>query len=249
MRTEAVSAPALKLLAAINAFEASEVFPLALMPHLIQFFCDEKPTVRLVLPERIARGVDETFLEMGYCGAKSPISISAVGAHWGQLDRLPDAESTIGFTHTVLVFGSKPEVVSETLAEELRGDSTVVGRLLGYPECCVDAYPALSEVALSWPAHLIERTSPRLTVSMWCNRLASLWGGTCPTGELFPCNLNCPNAVRYGQRADKLLRDHGFGRLAAEIRRQSSRRIFWLDGEVVVGRMDHPLATEIRIHE
>ena len=249
MRTEEVSAPARKLLAAINAFDESEGFPLALMPHLIQFFCGEKAAVRLVLPDAIARGVDAVFSEMGYCGAMSPISITAIGEHWGQLEHAPDAGPWTGFTHQVLVFGETDEVVSQALAEELKGDSAVVGRLLGYPECCVDAYPALSQAASCWPAYLIERTSPPRTVSMWCNRLASLWGGTCPTGELFPCSLTCPNAVQYGQRADKLLRDHGFGPLAAEIRRQSSRRIFWLDGEVVVGRTDHPLATEIMIHE
>ncbi len=218
---------------AINGLEGNDYFPLALVPHLILFFTGEKQAIRFVLKKQVSDQFRTCLEAMGYCGAESRISITQVGDNWGQIDAIGDVRGGASDTHRLLVMAEDRATCGHVLELELSGDSADVGRLLGYPPCCVDAYADLAATAKAWPDALIAKSPHPLNVSLWCNRLASLWGGTCPTGELFPCSLQCPNAIRYGQRSDVLLRQHGFAPLAAEIRRQASHPIYLLNGEVV----------------
>lgn len=246
MQISNVSDPARKLYGAINVLQAERHFPLALVPHLILFFAGEKLALRLVLRNLIADSFRRYVEQLGYFSAEAPIAITQVGDQWGQVDRLP-TDSATGATHQILVISSDQATADRTLDLELFGESSDVGQLLGYPECCVAAYPKLAHEAQRWPETLMARSPEPLTVSMWCNRLASLWGGTCPTGELFPCSLECPNAIQYGQLADRVLREHGFTPLADEILRQACRPIFLLDGEVVAGSPSNNEAREFTI--
>ena len=241
-----VSEPARKLVGAIHVLQAEKHFPLALVPHLILFFAGSKPALRLVLRTEIAESFRRCAKLWNYSCADAPIAITQVGEQWGQVDRVP-ASSDAPPSHQILVISADQSLADRTLEMELFGESSDVGRQLGYPECCVAAYPRLAHDAPRWPDTLMARSPDPLTVSMWCNRLSSLWGGTCPTGELFPCSLQCPNAIRYGQLADSLLREHGFELLAEEIRKQASRPLFLLDGEVVAGRPSIVEAREIVI--
>lgn len=232
---------------AIHVLQAAEVFPLALMPHLILFFAGNKPAIRLVLRADIAGSFQQYADRIGYSCADAPISISQVGNQWGQIGR-PPAGPVMPATNRILVVSPDHKFSEHILDLELFGESSEVGRILGYPDCCVEAYPHLALEAERWPDALMARSHPSLSVSMWCNRLASLWGGTCPTGELFPCSLQCANAIRYGKLADALLHEHGFVPLAEEIRKQGRRPIYYLDGEVVVGNRPSLGASEISIH-
>ena len=246
MQTAFASEPARKIVSAITVLQTDTAFPLALLPHLILFFAGNKPALRLVLRNDIAASFQQCAHDLAYHCADAPIAITQVGDQWGQIDRTASGVAA-PTTHRVLVMSADRKFSEHTLDLELYGESSEVGRILGYPECCVDAYPSLAQEAQRWPDALMARSHEPLTVSMWCNRLASLWGGTCSTGELFPCSLQCANAIRYGQQADTLLREHGFDLLAEEIRRQGSRSLYLLDGEVVAGKPTSADAREISI--
>jgi hypothetical protein len=236
--------PARKIVSTTSVLEMCEVFPLALLPHLILFFAGSKPAIRLVLKNNIADSFQNCMRQLGYECMGAPISITQVGSHWGQL--VPNG--TIATTsHRILVASVDSKYAEYTLSLELHGESSEAGRLLGYPECCVDAYESLAREAQRWPDVLLARSPEPLTVSMWCNRLASLWGGTCPTGELFPCSLQCPHAISYGKLADKLLRENDCELLANEICRQSLHPIHLVDGEIVVGSTVSDNARELKI--
>ena len=242
----AVSEPGSKLAGAIGILQANEIFPLALLPHLILFFAEQKRALRLVLSADLCASFQGFSEGWGYHCASADLLITQVGSHWGQIASVErDSREA---SHRVLVVSANRDLSRQVLQMELFGESRDVGQALGYPECCVRAYPSLAQDAEHWPNTIIERSHRPGHVSMWCNRLASLWGGTCPTGELFPCSLECDNAIEYGRLADRLLREHGFSLLADEICHQARRPIFLLDEEIVSG---HPLgvdATEIVIH-
>lgn len=246
MQSVFVSEAASKVYGALSVLQKDKFFPLALLPHLILFFAGDKPALRLVLRNDIAASFEQFAVNLEYRCAHAPVAISNVGEQWGQVDRTRTDSEALA-THRILVVSFDLKLSEHTLDQELYGESFEVGRILGYPECCVDAYPSLAREAQRWPDALMARSPDPTTVSMWCNRLASIWGGTCPTGELFPCSLRCPNAIHYGQLADTLLRRHGFAPLAEEICRQGSRPIYLLDGEVVAGKPASAGAREISI--
>lgn len=246
MQISPVSEPARKLYRAISVLEADGLFQLALLPHLILFFAGEKPALRLVLRNQVAASFQRCAADLDYQCADAPVSITQIGDQWAQVGSTPPA-AAVPTTHRMVVVSSDRRLSEHVLDLELHGESSEAGRVLGYPECCVDAYHGLALEARRWPTALIARSPAPLAVSMWCNRLASLWGGTCPTGELFPCSLQCPNAIRYGQLSDTMLRKHGFTLIAEEIRRQGNRPIYLLDGEVVVGKPTDAAAREITI--
>lgn len=246
----AASAPALALHRTMGALLHEDRFPLSIVPHLVLFFSAEKAAVRLVVKDQTSRPLRAELDALGYASAEAPISIKQIGANWGQLEAVnPTAEGSMtSASHKIVVISQQETLAARILDEEMCGDSVESGRQLGYPECCVAAYPALAGCASDWPMAMLTRSNPAQTVSMWCNRLASLWGGTCPTGELFPCNLRCGAAIAVGKRADALLRIHGFTDLAEEICRQARRPLYLLDGEIVAGSGGHGTTQEIVIH-
>lgn len=248
--TAIATAPARALHHTINALQLEDKFPLSVVPHLILFFSGEKDAVRLVLRDHTLKQLRHELDGMGYASADAPIGIKQVGAHWGQVEspQSSNAARSLPTTHSVLVLSRYKSDALEVLNEELSGESMESGRRLGYPECCVAAYPALASRASDWPMALLSRACVPWSVSMWCNRLASQWGGACPTGELYPCNLQCPAAIQLGKRADFLLRQHGFAELADEICRQASRPLYLIDDEIVVGEIGQKKTQEIVIH-
>lgn len=249
--TAVATAPARALHHTINALQHEGRFPLSVLPHLILFFSGEKDAVRLVLRDHTLKQLHHELDGMGYASADAPIDIRLVGAHWGQIESAQSTKTArpSPTAHSILVISRHKSDALQILDEELSGESMESGRRLGYPECCVAAYPAMASRAADWPVAMLSRASVPWSVSMWCNRLASLWGGACPTGELYPCNLQCPAAIQLGKRADSLLRRHGFAELADEICRQASRPLYLLDNEIVVGEIGQRVAQEIVIHD
>ncbi len=244
------SAPAQALHHAVNSLLHEDRFPLSVVPHLILFFAGEKPAVRIVVKDRTLHKLRPKLNAMGYASADAPIAVKQIGPNWGQLEPVDPSSSSgpVLPTHRIVLISQQKSCAAQILEEEMSGESTESGRQLGYPECCVAAYPALARSASDWPTVMLSRSRPSLSVSMWCNRLSSLWGGACPTGELYPCSLRCSAAIQLGKRADALLRQHGFAHLAQEILRQARRPLYLVNGEVVAGDIDHGRAREIVIH-
>lgn len=247
MQDLTVSAPARSLLAAIDVLQRCEKFPLSVLPHLILFFSGDKPAARLVFEEPISSALQASMESLGHSCAVAPVYVSQVGSHWGQLGAYDDLSPEVE-EQRVLVLGTTEALAASVLEKELVGDSREAGAALGYPDCCVAAYPSLADRAEEWPTVMMARSARPISASQWCNRLASLWGGTCPTGELFPCDLHCADAIQIGKRADALLREHGFSLIADEILAQASRPIYLLDNEVVIAAGIVSGASEIEIH-
>jgi hypothetical protein len=233
-----------RLVSALSVLEMADVFPLALVPHLVAFFNGDKRATRLVLTEHVAESMVELFESLGYQTASTAIGLEYVGATWGELRPMSGGSKS---PSRLVVAAASAEDAKLVLNLELNGDSSDAGHALGYPACCVEAYPDLARARAGWGEKLLTRSSTRLTTSMWCNRLASLWGGTCSIGELFPCDLLCAHAIELGRRADQLLRTHGFDLLADEICSQSRRPIYFGNRQIFDDTANTSHAERIRI--
>jgi hypothetical protein len=182
---------------------------LAGLVHLLPFLTGDRSACRLVLRRDTALLLAADVRAAGQAALLSPLRRRQRGPDWFEFSR-GDPSS-----HDHLIVVAKNHTLAEELIDaEFDGRFLDSGRLLEYPSCCVDAYIMLSERSDYWPSYYLGQSD---VVSAWCNRLVYLWGACCPTGELFPCNLNCSHAVMLGKRNMDVLTKVGLSRLREEI--------------------------------
>jgi hypothetical protein len=98
------------------------------------------------------------------------------------------------------------------LANAELSDSAAAGRLLGYPECCVEAISVIAGASSQWALHLLRGHAAPVDARL--NRFAAEWGGIGLLGELFPCSLHCRAAAAYAQSLYDAMTSIGMRKLA-----------------------------------
>lgn len=177
--------------------------------HVLPFLTGNRSACRLALGRDAALILAADVRAAGQAAVLVPLSRRQRGPDWFEFAR-GDASSD----DQLLVIAKDQALAEELVDAEFDGRFCDSGRLLEYPACCVDAYGMLLEHTDYWPSYYLGQSN---IVSPWCNRLIYLWGECCPTGELFPCSLNCPHAVTLGKRNMNVLTKVGLGRLRDEI--------------------------------
>lgn len=177
--------------------------------HLLPFLTGNRSACRLVLGHDAAVTLAADIRAAGQVASLKPLSRSLRGPDWFEFVR-GDASSD----DYLIVVSADRAIAEELVDAEFDGRFYDSGRLLEYPLCCIDAYSKLSEQSDYWPSYYLRQSN---AVSAWCNRLVYLWGDCCPTGELFPCSLNCSHAVELGKLHMDVLTNLGLGRLRKEI--------------------------------
>lgn len=74
--------------------------------------------------------------------------------------------------------------------------SPEVGRLLGYPECCVEAYEQIHSSG-NWVISMLRRTPIEAPVFSACNRLARLFGDWALLPDYYPCSFACVKTASW----------------------------------------------------
>jgi hypothetical protein len=177
--------------------------------HLLPFLTGTRSACRLVLGSGAARKFAAEVRATGREALLTSLSRRERGPDWFEFAR-SDASSD----YQLLVVATDSVVAEELVHAEFDGRFRDSGSLLEYPPCCVDAYGKLSGDLEYWPSYYLRQSN---VVSPWCNRLVYLWGKCCPTGELFPCSLNCSHAVALGKKNMDVLSALGLERLRQEI--------------------------------
>lgn len=177
--------------------------------HLLPFLTGKRSACRLVLGREAAHVLAADIQAAGQAALSAPLSRSQRGPDWFELER-GDASSN----KHLLVVATDRAIAEELVDAEFDGRFGDSGRLLEYPACCVDAYGLVTERLDYWPSYYLAQSN---VVSPWCNRLTYLWGECCPTGELFPCSLNCSHAITMGKNNMDVLTTVGLERLRQEI--------------------------------
>lgn len=193
------------VLGALRLAAGENALSLSALVHVIPFLTGERRACRLVLDRRVADSLGEHLRELRVNVRRVPVVMRELGPDWWEFGPGPMASD-----HALLAMASDERRAEEIIAAEFEGRFQDSGRLLGYPSCCVAAYRAVSERHRYWPSYYLDQ---EFVVSPWCNRLVYLWGGSCPTGELFPCSLTCTHAIKLGKKNMAALENVGLARL------------------------------------
>ena len=97
---------------------------------------------------------------------------------------------------------------------EAKGDTEKAGFLLGYPSCCVESLGNITKLGQYWGRYYLEDFRRVGTASCYSNRFPIVWGGMSAVGELFPCGLNCSNAMKYSREMLNDMSAFGYGKIA-----------------------------------
>lgn len=170
-----------------------------------------KPALRFTVDESDADALEHSCAKAGIPTASRRVYLEPLGGTWTQI--VPHRTESYCI---LVVIGQTSRMSRELLKRELV-DSEGAGRLLGYPPCCLAAFPRLAQAGATWPFVLLESAlESRTAVDARCNRFAADWGGIGLIGELFPCSLYCRSAAAYSDRLRSAARAAGLQRLALQ---------------------------------
>ncbi len=178
------------------------------LPEIAAFCARVKPSLRLVLHPEDAVVVAHAVEEADFRYATRMAHVEHKGGTWSSL-----VAGTGDETVSVLTVAESQSVAAEVLDAEF-ADLRHAGRLLGYPECCVLAFPELSEAGGDWPFAMLSDLPPDSPLDARLNRFAAEWGGIGLLGEMYPCSLKCAAATDYANRIHAATVSLGLQKLA-----------------------------------
>ncbi len=210
------------------------------IPEIAMFLTGEKKALRfegLNLEEFIKRGVLLFNWKSTY---KDAVYVS-MGNNWFQLYDTKDPIlqrieiSNHKITPTKVYVISKNIEYSKKMLHAEFSNEDEAGHLLDYPECCVINNP-IDQEREPWTFTLYDNAFNKNTTNFaQCNRLITEIGGISPTGEMFPCALDCKNAKKYSTKAINSLLNLNLKHIADEIIKRSQTSLYVLrSGEVRV---------------
>ncbi len=203
------------------------IVPLSILPEIALFITNRKEFLRLTVQDEQFTEIQALFRDNNVSFSVKKIYSVYRGNTWYDIkfeNQICDIDKEhihyVRYLVCCTLGNNDPNTV---LKAEEEGRIDDAGSLLGYPKCCINAIDELNNSGLKWPLLLMQKTKDQ--PNSYVNRLASVWGGTSFTGELFPCSLNCKNAIELGKSAEAALWELGLNRLAREIQYLSQRPI------------------------
>jgi hypothetical protein len=204
--------------------------------HILEFLLlldREKAVVRvpLVGESEWAQMLDFcSFLGLACVGSQQKTVIDFVNGlgeefvTWAELDDPRDGSRVAycAWSH------SEATAVEEA---ERNGDNVTVGRFLGYPRCCVDAYETLSDDG-AWVERLLHG-APGTALPWEANKLAYALHGASLFPDYFPCSLTCAGTIDLTRRATSALTRHGLSDLVQHHARLMQSPIVVLPDRIV----------------
>ena len=202
----------------LSLYRSSDQISIAVLSEIILFTCGINRVLRLVVDSDFSKEIKRVLFDENLYFLTGELYESFKENGWCSISNKPlDNEIR---TAVLLVLGNDPLDVKKCFKNELNGDYRISGKYFNYPDCCINAYPTLSSSKEKWAISLLNN-SGQGPYPCWANRLATGWGGACFSGELFPCNLHCKNAIDIGKKTYNCLIDIGFKKLSNEFLRHS----------------------------
>lgn len=172
------------------------------------FAAGNKPLLRFVLESPDDLYFTDACKELSLGFASKVIYLKSEGGSWFSIVKYPTEK-----TRVLVVIGKDQGACNELLEVETL-DASIAGRMLGYPSCCVRAFPSLAEYGGQWGFSLAKTAKVTSEIDALTNRYAAEWGGGSLIGELFPCSLECEQAKSYAMTMYQSANNLGLTRLA-----------------------------------
>lgn len=164
-----------------------------------------KPVSRIVTNESYFEKLQESCAILGVYIARSPFKLrlhrSALGGIF-----LSEANTDDENAEKIYIYISKDSaLIDETIQLDTKGgkqDAISIqrmGRLFGYPDCCIDNY---NKFLLNNEERLyvqLERTPIKKSYYFYNNKLCTLFGQLCLITDMYPCSFACANAAKLAK--------------------------------------------------
>jgi len=116
--------------------------------------------------------------------------------------------------------------------EDYTFDFKGLGRLLGYPECCIHSYEQITEVN-DWLKVCLSNTPLQLYYDHRNNKLSYLFSGMTLFFDYFPCSLTCRSTLELSDMMLNVLKNFDVGEIAASIRAEMLAPVLILEGLLI----------------
>jgi hypothetical protein len=116
--------------------------------------------------------------------------------------------------------------------EDRAFDFKGLGRLLGYPECCIHSYEHIEE-GNDWLKVYLSNTPLQFHYDHRNNKLSYLFSGMTLFFDYFPCSLTCRSTMEISDTMVKILESFGISEIAASIRSEMLTPVLILEGLLI----------------
>jgi hypothetical protein len=217
---------------------------LAVFPEFVSFLSGRKKAMRIVYESK-GNELDTTlFSKYGFHISNSVLWSRDFGNGFADLVPSPTTDKNdCGYTPINMTCISRSANLLDRLeAAEACGETIKAGRILGYPECCVEGLHSVTSRKELWGIYYLEDYRKSGFASRYVNRFPIVLGGMSSVGEIFPCSLSCPRAVLYSKNMIADMISFGYSRVAEKCLSHSSKsvRISELDGSISFSIEDSP---------
>jgi hypothetical protein len=197
--------------------------PLSTMMDFALLLSGKKQNLRLVVPDKDVSFLENFCHQNSYYFSTAPLIIAPQGNTWNNIEKETSLDANKSEALLFVISKNKDEC-DKIIKHELNGESDIVGKLLGYPECCVKNYNKLSRTGALWTKYLLE-SSGKGPYPLYNNRYISALGGISPIGEIFPCSLHCKKSAQLAKDALSALSKMNLHQLRNNIYENSLRSV------------------------
>lgn len=211
----------------VNHLFKTHLIQLAVFPEFASLLLGRKKALRIVYESDRGELDKSLFSRYGFQMTNSILWSRYLGNGFGDLLSSPSSlRDTDAYSKVNMVCISKSSKLLSQLEEaESCGETVKAGRILGYPDCCVERLFSVTSRGELWANYYLEDFRKSGFGSKYANRFPIVLGGMSAVGELFPCSLSCPHAIQYSKNMIADMESLGYSRVAEKCISDSSKTV------------------------
>jgi len=195
---------------------------------------NKKKVMRLVVDNTSFQNIASTMEKLGLAVVRSGLGLKTsfrtdLGDVYTEFTDLDDPEAK----EFMIMVAADADVAKYAVGLEDKGNTPgKLGKLLGYPDCCVSVYEKISE-QLDWLTIFLTNTPHRHVYSYGANRMSYLFGEKSLFFDYFPCGLTCMETCNLSFRMTSILEKYRMIDLMREIKRDMQTPILIRKGIII----------------
>lgn len=196
----------------LNFYKNSTTLAVCVLADFFLFVTNKKRVVRFSVNSTDFKNLQEICIKHGVPYNYLVFYTQDFGNGWTSIASQKIKMNEYDEETIVFVIGKAKRDVDDCIKAESENDFTKAGILLNYPQCCIKSYLEIEPLKQNWYKYYLDINECRFP--LWANRLNTIFGGGSFIGELFPCSLNCKNAIEIGKEANRSMISIGFNSLS-----------------------------------
>lgn len=188
---------------------------LAVFPEFISFLKGRKKIIRIVVDNSNNPFNHQLFNKFGFIVKETLLFSSLENNSFGNLVSSVDKMNRKHYNEVKMFSISKSiKDLDDFEFAEVHGDILKAGKYLGYPKCCINNVEKINILNGKWATFYLNDYRNNVSANYFTNRFPITWGGISIIGELFPCSLICPSAIKYSKTMHSDVINFGFNEIA-----------------------------------